>query len=159
MTDFNLSPTPAPRRKPKRWPWIVAGVVGVFVIIGVLGTAGKDTTKPTVVTAAPVAPATDTAQPTGQVGAGITSVVTPPTPDGPVLGTTAKAGRYEVGVDLAPGKYKTPGASFCAYALSKDANGNELIAVENVNDGQGVAEIKNGQYFKVFGSCVWEKVG
>jgi hypothetical protein len=88
--------------------------------------------------------------------------VTADKPAGPA--TTASDGVYEVGVDLAPGRYKTAGPDAsdfmpnCYYARLKDDSGDfkSIIANDNLQ-GPGSVTVKAGEFVKFSGDCTWTK--
>src|SRR5437868_4132657 len=87
-------------------------------------------------------------------------VEAPAAPAGPA--TTIDDGVYEVGVDVAPGKYKTAGGSgaLCYWDQKKEPGGNF-----GAGDDQGVAEagepqvvtLVKGRYFKTSDCGTWKK--
>src|SRR4051794_13311446 len=90
------APPPAPKKR--KGPWIVGGIVALVAVTGSCTAGGRDSSSassagalPTVTAVAPSlvapAPAADAA------------------PAGPASSFTD--GTYEVGVDIAPGKYRT----------------------------------------------------
>lgn len=155
---------PAPK-KPRKWPWIVGGVVALFVVIGI---ANGDDQPSTAAVAAPptTAPARTVTLappvPTPAVRTIPAAPVAPPEPAGPA--TTASDGTYEVGVDIEAGRYKTSGpdqSSFfpnCYWERAKDDSGEfrSIIANDNVQ-GPGSVTVKNGEFVKFSGGCTWAK--
>ena len=62
---------------------------------------------------------------------------------------TFAAGIYLVGTDLPAGRYKgAPAAGSAYWQISSDANGNDIIANNNV-EGPFYIEVKAGQYLEV----------
>lgn len=141
--------TPPPAPKKRRWPWIVLGVLLAFVVIGVA--ANPNTTSTPVQSRA------------GQP-AGAPANNAPPTPDGPA--TTMSGGMYQVGVDVQPGRYKTPGPppddmiGSCYWARHANDSGefDALIANGNIQ-GPGSVTVQRGEFFEAVGGCTWTKVG
>lgn len=94
-----------------------------------------------------------------------TPAFTPPIPSGPL--TQVSDGDYEVGVDMAPGKYKTPGPDTqgnildsCYWGRSRNDSGElrSIIANDNIT-GQSTVTVKAGEVFNATGGCTWTKVG
>jgi hypothetical protein len=86
--------------------------------------------------------------------------VEPAVPAGPL--TTFGNGTYEVGVDVAPGKYRSAGVADSAVPLcyfdQTDAKGT--IKDQGVsNEGPSRATLKSGLTFKSSGCQQWVKVG
>ncbi|SDG17352.1 hypothetical protein [Pseudonocardia oroxyli] len=131
----------------RRWPWLTAGLAvgllfGVMIGQGMGGTAAP--------TAAP-APQTET-------------VAAPPAqPAGPA--TTVSDGTYEVGVDMAAGRYKTEGPSasnalgMCYWERASTDSGElgSIIANEIVQ-GPGSVTVQNGEFATLRGGCTWTRV-
>ena len=94
-----LPPAPGPR-KSRKGLWIGLGVVGLLLVIGIAN-SGKNTTSssssavPTVAVQPAASPAAPAVAPA------------PAAPSGPA--TEIGQGTYQVGVDIAPGRYKTAG--------------------------------------------------
>jgi hypothetical protein len=113
--------------------------------------AAPQTVYVTVPPAAPEAPAAPVAP------------VAPAAPAGPL--TTFSDGTYEVGTDIAAGKYKTPGPGSTdildsCYMEVGDGSGSISGIAQNDNlTGPGVVSLKKGKVFKVSGGCTWSKVG
>lgn len=64
---------------------------------------------------------------------------------------TIDNGVYEVGVDVQPGRYKSPGPddpslTYCSYRVSNDEAADDIVASEN-SQGPGVVTLESGQYF------------
>ncbi len=74
--------------------------------------------------------------------------------------TSVSDGIYEVGPDMAPGKYKTPGPGVGGSCYFEVSDGSGSLSGIDHNDnisGPGVVTLKNGKYFKTNGGCTWSK--
>lgn len=149
-------PSPPPRKR-RRWPFVVAGVLALFVIVGIVAavTGSNGTAAPTVTVPTPVAP---TAAPAPVAAAPVPSAPVPAA--GP--STTVGDGTYEVGVDMAAGKYKTtgPGADsitgMCYQQRAKDSSGEFGSIISNdLVQGPGVVTVKDGEVVTFSGGCEW----
>lgn len=138
------------KKKTRRWPWLVGGLLVAAVAIGVAVTpersldAGALPPLQTDTQAAAPAPA--------------------PEPAGP--GTEMSAGMYQVGVDVAAGRYKTPGPGsadvldMCYFARLSDDSGQFDAIIANGNlQGPGSLTVKAGEFVELTGGCVWSRVG
>jgi hypothetical protein len=67
-------------------------------------------------------------------------------------------GTYRVGDDMSPGTYKSVDNEECYWQLSSDANGNDIIANNNV-DGQAIISARAGEYFESQDCSDWHKIG
>lgn len=146
----------------RAWKIVVGLVLGIIVVAALGGACSKPTTGGTV----PVAPTTAPASAgRGQyvvpttVPLSAPSTSSPPVPQ--VLGYDE--GVYEVGTDIKPGKYKSPGPSSdgpfsgCYYARLKTGDGSfgDIIA-NNSTKGQSVVTIKPGDgAFETSGCLPW----
>ena len=165
---------PKPPKSPRRWPWALGGVVVGLLVGGAVATAATPTAAVTATASTPARTVTVTAPPppvrtvTVTVPAPPPETVTveapPPTaagPSGPL--TTFGEGTWEVGVDIAPGKYKTSGStsSGCYYARLKQNDGSLGDIIDNnIQDGPMTVVIKsNDGYFETSGCEDWVKVG
>lgn len=63
-------------------------------------------------------------------------------------------GVYQVGVDMQPGLYKTPGAADCYYAVLGDPNGNDIKS-NNIVSGPSTVTVAAGEYFETQGCADW----
>lgn len=71
-------------------------------------------------------------------------------------------GKYEVGVEIAPGTYKTDGpgqgAFPCTWTKYKDATGDfNSITSSDIVEGRDTVTIRSGGYMEFTGGCVWIK--
>jgi len=128
--------------------------IGALVVLGVVVAATGSPSTPVRPDASRVvvsAPATTATTPTPA-----------PAPSGPA--EVATSGTYEVGVDLAPGRYKTAGPDqsdyipHCYYARRSDDSGElkSIIANDNLQ-GPGSVTVKRGEFVEFTGSCTWTK--
>lgn len=98
---------------------------------------------------------------------------TPPAPVAPAVpaapvetgpATTVSDGTYEVGVDLAAGRYKTPGPDgsgaldMCYVARSSNDSGElDSIIANDIAQGPSSVTVKKGEFAKFSGGCTWTK--
>ncbi|MGE3795957.1 MAG: hypothetical protein AB7I38_18805 [Dehalococcoidia bacterium] len=130
---------PSPKRR-KLWPWVVGGVA--LVLVTIAATSGGEP-----------APTPAPSNATGQA-----SAPTAAAPSGPA--TTVDDGTHEVGVDVEPGKYKTPGSSACYWARLKENDGSVGDIIDNgFSSGPQVTTLRKGEYFQSQGCETWAKVG
>lgn len=156
-------PPPEPARPPRRWPWLVGGVAaGLLVGGGVGATAFPSTVEvaaPPVVVTAP-APPPET----------VTVTVAAPAPPAPSAAaepagplTTFASGVWEVGVDIAAGKYKTTGTDGygCYYARLRGDEGSldDIISNGFVQGPATVTVRPSDAYFETSGCEDWVRVG
>lgn len=74
-----------------------------------------------------------------------------------ILATTvAGNGTYHVGQDMTAGTYHSSGNSECYWQISSDANGNDIIANNNVT-GPAFVSVVPGQYFESQDCSPWIK--
>ncbi|MBN9100223.1 MAG: hypothetical protein J0I49_19240 [Pseudonocardia sp.] len=154
-----LPQAPTPPKARRRWPWAVGGLV-VGLVIGATAHAGSAT--PAAATPA-AAPASATAPAAPAAAAVPAAPVAPAAPAGPL--TSFSDGTYEVGTDIAAGKYKTPGpgstdALSACYMEVGDGSGQVGgIDKNDILTGPGVVTLKAGKVFTVKNGCTWTKVG
>lgn len=83
----------------------------------------------------------------------------PPAPASPAT----SSGVYQVGVDVQPGQYKTPGSENgigCYWArLENDSGEFEAIIANGNVSGPGSVTFNEGEYLELTGDCTWTKVG
>lgn len=81
----------------------------------------------------------------------------------PVSSASFSDGMYEVGTDIAPGKYKTTGQGsigLCAWASYTDSSRDFEKLVDGANStGQMYLTVRNGHFLEVAGGCTWTKQG
>jgi len=83
----------------------------------------------------------------------------PAQPAGPA--TRIGDGTYEVGTDMAAGRYKTTGdgsIGLCYWERAKDDSGDLGSIISNdLFRGPGSVTVKNGEFAKLSGGCTWTK--
>jgi hypothetical protein len=147
---------PAPRRPGWKTPVIV---IACLLIGFLVGTAAHPSAKP--------APSSGTAQ-TGATPAAdppaptpVQAAAAPPAPAGPA--TSVDDGVYEVGAEMAAGKYRSPSSDdekLCLWERLKENDGSlGDIAQQEVGAGNYTATLKAGEYFKTQGCGTWTKAG
>lgn len=149
--------------KPRRWPWVL-GIAGALVVGIAIGNAGGRSGTPAAhpptipVTSAPAA--ADDAAPVQAVP---TVEQSPAVASGPAT-TTGDCSGCEVGVDLAPGRYKTPGPSdsgpldMCTWRRSSNDSGEfSAFIAGDVLRGPGGVTLKQGEFVDFSGECTWTK--
>lgn len=165
-----LPPAPPAAQGPKgrrRWPWAVGGLV-LGLVIGASAHGATATPTPVAAPASAAAASPQTVYVTVPPAAPATPAATaapavPAAPAGPL--TSFSDGTYEVGTDIAAGKYKTPGPGSTdimdsCYMEVGDGSGSLSGISQNDNlTGPGVVTLKKGRTFKVTGDCTWTKVG
>lgn len=141
-------PAPAPPKKQRAWPWILLAAVIGLIIIAVATSPGDE----------PSSTSSDS-EPTA-TGAPVTAPVKPAAPTGPA--TTMTSGVYQVGVDVQPGRYKTPGPpaddpmGMCYWSRLKDDSGAfESIITNGLVEGPGSVTINKGEFLELTGGCTW----
>lgn len=147
-----IPPAPMPPKQRRRWPWVIGGIVAFFVLVGACNSARPSNTGQPY-----YGPSGSTAGATARKGP-----ATPAKPSGPL--TQFGDGQYEVGVDIAAGRYKTPGSGgsgimeSCYWERAKNDSGDfgSIISNENLQ-GPGTVSLKAGEFFKTNGGCNWTK--
>lgn len=141
-------PTP---KKSRKGLWIGLGVVALLLIIGIAnsGKSGSATTGSALPTIATVPAAQSTAAAAPQAA-------------GPA--TQIGDGNYQVGVDIAAGRYKTAGPGgngaldICYWQRTKDDSGDfDSIISNDLFKGPGSVTVKKGEFVKLTGGCTWTK--
>lgn len=136
----------------KRALMVIGIVAAAFVLLTViLGVAATNNAGPL------TAEVTDAIITAEQVTETSTESAAPPVPMVPEM----KEGVYQVGVDIPAGRYKTTGAppglvDSCYWARMRDDTGDfdSLIANDIVN-GPGSVTVKEGEFVKLSGGCIW----
>jgi hypothetical protein len=123
-------------------------VICVLWLVGI-GIAGSQTT-----------PSRSPLPTVGAVSAAKTNApAAPAQPAGPA--TRIGDGTYEVGVDMAAGRYKTTGdgsIGLCYWERAKDDSGDLGSIISNdLFRGPGSVTVKNGEFAKLSGGCTWTK--
>jgi hypothetical protein len=121
-------------------------VLALLAMIGI-ASGGKTTSAPAV----------------GAGGSGTTvQVAAAPAATGP--STEVGDGNYQVGVDIAAGRYKTAGPGgdgafdICYWQRTKDDSGDfDSIISNDLFKGPGSVTVKNGEFVKLTGGCSWKK--
>jgi hypothetical protein len=148
-------PQPAAKVKAKR-RWVLPTVTGVACLVVGIGIGGSGGGTSTAATAG--APATFTKTQVVTVPAVPSTVTQPPAaPAGPA--TTVGDGVYQIGADVAAGRYKTTGPSDgmpCYYAILNSTSATD-IATNNVLQGAGYLTAPAGKYPQLTGGCTWTK--
>jgi hypothetical protein len=86
----------------------------------------------------------------------VTVTYTPPPPPGPKT-SIASDGTYQVGVDIVPGTYRTPGGSGCYWARLSSLSTSDIID-NNLSSGPQVVEIQSSdKAFLTKGCTSWQK--
>jgi hypothetical protein len=86
----------------------------------------------------------------------VTVTLTPPAPPGQP-NTTFGEGLYQVGVDIAPGIYRSAGGTGCYWARLKSLNTNDYID-SNLGNGPQVVQIDpTDKAFKTSHCQPWQK--
>lgn len=152
MTPEQGRPSPSPRR----WTWLVGGLAVGLLIGGAAGATAFPATR--VVLAPPVERTVTVTLPPDTV-----TVPAPvPAPDG-VAPATFGAGVWEVGVDIAAGKYKTVGTDgygcYHARLLTGDGSVADILA-NGFSQGPVTVTIRDSDgYFETSGCYDWIRVG
>lgn len=132
--EANETPNDTQEKKSNLKKYLIFGAIALFVLFAVLTPTPQEQkaeTKP--------AETVKTVQPEEKK---------------PVVRTVWDDGTYEVGKDIAVGKYKSV-ADNCYWSISNDANGSDIIQ-NGMQSGQQIVELSTpGQYFTVQ-SCNFE---
>lgn len=160
MTEWNdnypAQPQPGARRG-RAWPWILLAVGLVLVACTAVAVASallQETKDPGWTVGA--------ASPTASTPASAPSAGSPAAAAGPA--TKIEEGTYEVGPEVAPGKYKSAGAKPSAFQLCawtvKGSDGKVIdLGTANGEAEQQLVTLKAGQVFESSGCHTWTKVG
>lgn len=149
----------APTHRRIRWGWVIAGVLFVVVCTVIAQSAAQRAEEryPRRGDTAPIATIAPSAAPLAAAAPAVTEQPTPAAPAGPL--TAFQDGVWEVGVDIAPGKYKgTPldGGLGCYYARLKANDGSFGDIIDNgiVNGPVTVTISSKDGYFET-ARCGW----
>jgi hypothetical protein len=141
------------RQKPpkrRRWPWVLGGLFALIMIIAIANSGGNSTTTTT--PAAPAAAPAQQSAASAPAAANSASAAAPATDQ-------FTSGTYQVGSDIRPGRYKTPGGSFCGWSRDSSDDGQlSSIIANDIVQGPGSVTIKSSDKFVEFsGDCTWTK--
>jgi hypothetical protein len=139
-----------PPKKRRRWPWVLGGLFAFIMIITIANSGGSNSTTP----AAPAA------APAQQSAASAPTAASSASAAAPATNTTQfTSGTYQVGSDIQPGRYKTPGGSFCGWSRDSSDDGQlSSIIANDIVQGPGSVTIKSSDKFVEFsGDCTWTK--
>jgi hypothetical protein len=140
----------------RRWPWLVAGLTAGLLVGLVAGAAAFPVTR--IVVAPPVQRTVTVTLPPETV-----TVPAPVPGTDPTLPTTVGAGVWEVGVDMAPGKYKTAGTDGygCYHARLRTGDGSLAdILANGFSQGPVTVVVRDSDgYFETSGCHDWIRVG
>ncbi|MGH3628182.1 MAG: hypothetical protein ACRDRL_12195 [Sciscionella sp.] len=177
--DPQYQPTATPVKKHRRWPWITGGIVGVFIVLGIVAAIASPSPKtadaaasiPTQQTVTPTVNAPKRVE-TKTVTAAPKTVVTTVTKvqtktvtvhaaaPAPVAGASMTTdGTFVVGTDVKPGTYHTAGSADCYWEREKDTSGNfNSIIANNISAGpQTVTIAPSDGAFKTEGCGTWTR--
>ena len=133
-----------PAAKRRRWPWVLGGLFA-FVMFVVIANSGGSNSTTTTTSAAPAAAPAQQSAPSAAAPASNTDQFT--------------SGTYQVGSDIQPGRYKTPGGSFCGWSRDSSDDGQlSSIIANDIVQGPGSVTIKSSDKFVEFsGDCTWTR--
>lgn len=140
-------------RTPRPWigSWILLAAIAVVIfLVGVtLGAVSRNSATVRVTMTA-------TATTTVTVGGVIPSI---PAGSGGVRGQFSD-GLYQVGVDIAPGNYRTEGGPTCYWERLSDLSGGftGIIANGEPAEPKTVRVLASDKGFSVHGGCTWTQV-
>ena len=137
------------------WPYIAGAVV---LVLGIIGACSPSSTSSRGSSGAPYrgpgGGATVATTAPGHAAPAATAAAAKPS--GPL--TAFGDGTYEVGVDVAAGRYKTPGGSWCYWERARNDSGDFGSIISNDNlQGPGTVSNRPGEFFKTSGGCQWTK--
>ena len=151
------------------WPWVAAGAVGLAVAVGVGAVAGAQSAggggrAQPAVTITKTVEKIKTVEKTVTVEASAKTTTQNPKPTtrqaprGPA--TTFGEGRWEVGVDVAAGKYKSRGGDGthpmgCVW--TRYAGDGESVVDIGYSDGPQTITVKAGELVEIAGCEPWKK--
>ena len=153
----------APKRAWWKAGWFIALAAAILGIgIGAAsGTAKTKTVAGPTTTATTTATATATATPT-VIKTIATHVVTATVTYTPPPVNQFTDGTYQVGRDIPPGQYRSPGQAGggCYWERLSSLGGGvgDIIANDNF-DGSALIQVNPGEYLTVSGGCSWSRVG
>lgn len=180
---------PAPK-KWRKWPFVVGGIVVLLVIIGLISGPGTTSTATVPTAAAPTAapvPAgpsqadIDRAQKqlddinrqieqrkaelsNTPAAPAVPAAPAAPAPAASGPASTVSDGKYQVGTDMAAGRYKTAGPSgsgaldMCYVARNRNDSGEfGAIIANQLVQGPSSVTVKKGEFAEFSGGCTWTK--
>jgi len=173
-----FQPAPKPPKPPKkpmsreaRIGWMVLAGLGVFAVGLTVGAGGDPDAR--AVSSSP-APTVTVSMP-GEPGAEVTVTAPPVTvtkPAAPAKTVTApqpkaaaaiEEGTWEVGVDVAAGRYKTTeavdSAGMCYWKITTTGKPDDIVDNDIVTGGRPTVTLKKGQDFTTQDCGPWTKVG
>lgn len=185
-----VPPPPAPGKR-RRWPYVVGGIVALLVVVALVNGPAPAPVPPTapVPAAAPV-PAgpsqaeidsarqqlDDVNRQLAQRRAELSNAPAVPVAPAPVPApapapapatgplTTVSDGTYQVGVDMAAGRYKTTGPSgssaldMCYVSRNKNDSGEfDAIIANQIVQGPGSVTVGKGEFAEFSGGCRWTR--
>jgi hypothetical protein len=134
----------ATARRGRRWPYAVGAVAAGLAVgaAGVAGAAGAVTTR--------------TAPPPAASGGYVANVSVP----GRIL-TSFADGTWQVGVDVAPGTYRTGGAvdAVCHHAVRRTRSGGDVVRRAAGPGPATVVLAEADGWFATAGCATWRRVG
>lgn len=127
-------PPSEPPKKKRKWPWVVGGLFALMVISSIAN-GGNRTSAPAVSTTPQASSQSATSQATQP------QAQAPAAASGPDLSQGIPDGQYIVGDEVAPGRYKSPGAQSGIFDLcsvtTRSANG-DVLEWKTGNEGDQV---------------------
>lgn len=160
---YTASLPAAEPQKPRRWPWIV-GVVVAFLLGVAVGGAGESASS------APAYEPAPTTVESADLPPSLVEQAPPAAPEPAPAPAPAESaggfgnGTYEIGDEVQPGKYKSPGPESGLFELCyvDVQRGDDFLLQEVSNDGQVRIEIREswkGALMEVSGCQPFAKVG
>lgn len=164
-----VKPPKRPMSKQARVGWqILIGLVIFIVGVGV-GSAGGSTTTATATDPQPTVTVSVPAEPGAEVTVTAPPVtMTKPAPPAktvtaapPQAAAAIEEGTWEVGVDVAPGRYKTTAAvdGMCYWKITTTGKPDNIVDNDIVTGGRPTVTLKKGQDFTTQDCGTWSKVG
>jgi hypothetical protein len=145
----------------RRWPWAATGLALGLLVGGAGGVLAWPTTA--VVAAPPVERTVTVTAPAPPPEVVTVTVTAAPPPAGAGPLTEFGDGVWEVGVDIAPGKYKTAGTDgYGCYYARLHANDGTVEDILSNGFGQGPVTVTvrpDDGYFETSGCSGWTRAG
>lgn len=162
-------PAKKPMSKEARIGWMILAGFGILAFGAAIGAGAGDTTTATASDPQPTVTVTAPAEPGAEVTvtAPPVTVTAPPPPaktaTAPKAAATIEEGTWEVGVDVAPGRYKTVDAvdasGMCYWKITTTGKPSDIVDNDIVTGGRPTVTIKKGQDFTTQDCGTWQKVG